>query len=288
MAGLVTVLLDGLAYGMILFIISVGLTITMGLMRIVNVAHGGFAMAGGYLAAMMIRAGVPFFLAAALASIAAGLLGGLTEMTIIRPLYRKGETSQILLTFGLTFVFIAALTFIFGTNSQAIPLPDYLTGLVGIGFRTYPKYRLFVIAVGLVLAAILWVTIDRSLYGARLRAAVDNPRMARAVGMNVSNLFTITFIIGCGLAGLGGVIGADMLLLEPAYALKYLVTFLVVVVVGGLGNFKGSFVASLSLGILDTAGKYYIPDISAYLFFGLVFVILLWKPHGLMPAKSLA
>ncbi|MCC6949408.1 MAG: branched-chain amino acid ABC transporter permease [Bradyrhizobiaceae bacterium] len=288
MSSFITVLLDGLAYGMVLFIISVGLTVTMGLMRITNVAHGGFAMVGGYLAAMMIRAGVPFFPAAILASVAAGLVGGAVEMTVLRPLYRKGELAQVLLTFGLTFVFIAGLTLLFGTNSQAVPLPDYLSGSVHIGFRDYPAYRLFLIATGLVLAVFLWLVVDRSLYGAKLRAAVDNPRIARAVGINVNRLFTGTFIAGCGLAGFGGVVGAELLMLEPFYALKYLVVFLVVVVVGGLGNFKGSFVAALAIGIIDTAGKFFFPNISAYFFFSLVFVLLLWRPNGLMPAKSAA
>ncbi len=288
MTAATTILLDGIAYGMILFIISVGLTVTMGLMRIVNVAHGGFAMAGGYLAAMMIAAGMPFFVATLLAAIAAGLLGGVAELTVLRPLYRKGELAQVLLTFGLTFVFIAGLTAIFGTDIRPLPVPAALSGLVDIGFRQYPTYRLFIIAVGLVLALVLWLFIDHSLYGARLRAAVDNPRMARAVGMDVNLLFTGTFIGGCALAGFGGVIGADMLPLEPFYALRYLVIFLVVVVVGGLGNFKGSFAAALALGIIDTAGKFLLPDISAYLFFAVVFVLLLWRPNGLFPAKSLA
>jgi branched-chain amino acid transport system permease protein len=288
MAPFVTILLDGLAYGMILFIISVGLTITMGLMRIINLAHGGFAMVGGYFAAVMVRAGIPFFAAALLASIASGLLGGITELTVIRPLYRKGSLQQVLLTFGLTLVLIAALTFGFGTNSQMLPIPDWLTGLANVGVRTYPKYRLFIIVTGILLAIVPWYGIDRSLYGARLRAAVDNPNMARAVGMDVDLLFTGTFAMGCALAGFGGVIGADLLLLEPFYPFKYLVTFLVVVVVGGLGNFKGSFLAALALGVVDTAGKYLLPDYAAYIFFGLVLVLLLWRPDGIMPARSVA
>lgn len=288
MAAAIIVLLDGLAYGMVLFIISVGLTVTMGLMRVVNLAHGGFAMIGGYLAAVMIRAGVPFAAAALVAMVAVGVLGGVAEQTIYRPLYRKGELAQMLMTFGLTFVIIAGLTAIFGTNFKSLPLPPALQGSVDIGFRPYPTYRLFLIAVGSLLAAVLWLLIDRSLYGARLRAAVDNPRMARAVGIDVNRLFTVTFVVGCGLAGLGGVLGAEMLLLEPFYALRYLVLFLVVVTVGGSGNFKGSFVASIAIGIIDTAGKFLMPQLAAYLLFGLVFVLLLWRPHGLLPAKSAA
>jgi branched-chain amino acid transport system permease protein len=286
MQSAVIVLLDGLAYGMVLFIISVGLTVTMGLMRVVNLAHGSFAMVGGYVAAMLVGAGTPFFVAAAAGTIVAGLLGGLTEVTIFRPLYRKGELAQVLMTFGMVFVTIAALTWLFGTDIKRLPTPDYLSGLVDLGFRSYPTYRLFLIAVGAVLALVLWYVIEGSLYGARLRAAVDNPRMARAVGIDVNRLFTITFVGGCALAGFGGVIGADMLPLEPFYALRYLVPFLVVVAVGGNGSFKGSFVAAITLGVLDTAGKFLVPNIAPYLFFGLVFVLLLWRPHGIWPAKG--
>ncbi len=288
MATATVILLDGLAYGMVLFIISVGLTVTMGLMRVVNLAHGGFAMAGGYLAAMMIRAGVPFFAAAALATLAAGILGGIAEMTVFRPLYRKGELAQVLMTFGLTFVFIAALTWLFGTDVKILPIPSYLAGPVDLGFRTYPTYRLFLIVVGLLLFLLVWFVIEGSLYGARLRAAVDNPRMARAVGIDVNRLFTITFVIGCALAGFGGVIGAEMLQLDPFYALRYLVLFLVVVAVGGLGSFKGSFVAAITLGVVETAGKFLFTDIAAFLLFALVFVLLLWRPNGLLPPKSVA
>lgn len=286
MESAVIVLLDGLAYGMVLFIISVGLTVTMGLMRVVNLAHGSFAMAGGYVAAMLVGAGVPFLVAAVIATAVAGVLGGLTEITIFRPLYRKGELPQVLMTFGMVFVTIAGLTALFGTDIKPLPVPDFLSGLVDLGFRSYPTYRLFLIAVGAALALVLWYVIEGSLYGARLRAAVDNPRMARAVGINVNRLFTITFIGGCALAGFGGVIGADMLPLEPFYALRYLVPFLVIVAVGGLGSFKGSFVAALTLGLIDTAGKFLVPNIAPYLFFGLVFVLLLWRPHGILPAKG--
>ncbi|MGH7075160.1 MAG: branched-chain amino acid ABC transporter permease [Stellaceae bacterium] len=282
----VTILLDGVAYGMILFIISVGLTVTMGLMRVVNLAHGAFAMIGGYLAAMMIERGMSFFAAAALASLAVGGLGIIAELALYRPLYRRGELAQALMTFGLTFVVIAALTSLFGANVKNVPAPSFLTGLTNIGYTDYPTYRLFLIGVGAAMALVLWLVIDGTLYGARLRAAVDNPRMARAIGMNVGLLFTSTFAAGCALAGFGGVIGADMLPVEPYYALRYLVTFLLLVAVGGIGNFKGSFVAAMAIGIVDTVGKFVVPESAAYLVYGLVIVLLLWRPHGLLPAKS--
>jgi branched-chain amino acid transport system permease protein len=285
---LVTILLDGVSYGMVLFIISVGLTVTMGLMRVVNLAHGAFAMTGGYVAAMLMRSGVPFLLAAVLAAVAVGAIGALAELTIYRPLYRKGELSQALMTFGLTFVVIALLTMVFGTRIEPLPLPQMLSGLVDIGFRSYPVYRLFLIAIGLALATGLWLVIDGSLYGARLRAAVDNPRMARAVGIDVNRLFTLTFGAGCALAAFGGVLGAELLPLEPFYALRHLVLFLVVVGVGGLGNFKGSFAAALTIGVIDTFGKYLLPAAAAYLLYGIVLILLLWRPQGLVPSKSAA
>ena len=286
MTAFLTTLLDGLAYGMVLFIISVGLTMTMGLMRVVNLAHGAFAMIGGYVAAVSIDAGLPWALAALLGSAVAGVTGGAAEVLLYRPLYGKGELAQMLLTFGLVLVVTGLLTLAFGVEFKRIALPDSLSGEVSLGFRTYPLYRLFLIGAGALLGAGLWLAIDRSLYGARLRAAVDNPAMARGIGMNVDRLFTGTFAFGCALAGLGGVLGSELLLVEPSYALKHLVTFLVVVVVGGHASFKGSFAAALVLGTVDTFGKFYFPSLAAYVSFLLVLVLLLWRPQGVLPARS--
>jgi branched-chain amino acid transport system permease protein len=288
MAYALTILLDGLAFGMVLFVISVGLTVTMGLMRVVNLAHGAFAMVGGYLAAVMTAAGYDFFLAALAGAAAAGIFGGVAEMTVYRPIYRKGELAQVLLTIGLVFVSIAALTLIFGTDYKTVRLPAYLDRPVDIGFRLYPAYRLFLIVVGLALALLLWLLIDRSLFGAQLRAAVDNPQMARSVGIDVDRLFTLTFVGGSALAGLGGAIGAEILPLEAFYPLKYLVLFLIVVIVGGEGNFKGSFLAAIALGIVDTTGKFLVPGLAPFLLYAAVIVLLLWRPHGIMPARSAA
>jgi branched-chain amino acid transport system permease protein len=282
-----TVLLDGVSYGMVLFLISVGLTVTMGLMRVVNLAHGAFAMIGGYVAGYLTQRGCNFYLAALAAAVAAGAIGAATEWTIYRPLYRKGELAQVLLTVGLVFVATGAVSEVFGAFPYPVVFPAYLTRPVDIGFRQYPAYRLFLIACGAVIALLLWLALDNSLYGARLRAAVDNSRMARAVGINVSRLFTSTFIIGCGLAGLGGALGSGILSLEPAYALKYVVLFLVVVIVGGEGSFGGSFVAAMALGIIDTLGKYFVAEAAPYLLYTAVFALLLWRPKGLVPPRSL-
>jgi branched-chain amino acid transport system permease protein len=283
-----TVLLDGISYGMILFLISVGLTVTMGLMRVVNLAHGSFAMVGGYVAGYLTQHGGNFYLSALAAALVAAALGAAAEMTVYRPLYRKGELAQVLLTIGIVFVATATITQVFGAFPYPVVFPDYLTRPVDIGFREYPAYRLFLIAVGGVIAAALWYLVESSIYGARLRAAVDNARMARAVGMDVSLLFTLTFVIGSALAGLGGALGAGILSLEPSYALKYVVLFLVVVAVGGEGSFQGSFVAAMALGIIDTLGKYFLPLAAPYLLYAAVFALLLWRPKGLLPPKSLA
>lgn len=284
-----TILLDGISYGMVLFIISVGLTVTMGLMRVVNLAHGAFAMVGGYIATVLVlQAGVPFLLAALIAAVVAGALGGLAELTVYRPLYRKGELPQVLLTIGLCFVVIAGLTLFVGPTPLPAIVPGWLDRMVDIGYRSYPAYRLFLIAVGAALAFIVWLIVERSLFGARLRAAVDDPQMARAVGMNVNRMFTVTFIGGCALAGFGGAIGAGVLPLEPFYALRYLVYFLIVVAVGGMGSFRGSLVAALAIGIVDTAGRYIVPQFGGFLLYVLVFGLLLWRPNGLLPPKSVA
>jgi branched-chain amino acid transport system permease protein len=283
-----TVLLDGISYGMILFLISVGLTVTMGLMRLVNLAHGAFAMIGGYVAGYLTQIGGNFYLAAIAAAVVAAMLGAIAEMTIYRPLYRKGELAQVLLTIGIVFVTTGAITAIFGAFPYPVVFPGYLTRPIDIGFRDYPAYRLFLIAVGAVIAAVLWLVVDGSIWGARLRAAVDNPRMARAVGIDVNLLFTGTFVVGCALAGLGGAIGAGILSIEPNYALEYIVLFLVVVIVGGEGSFGGSFVAAMALGTIDTLGKYFVPEAAPYLLYVAVFALLLWRPRGLLPAKSAA
>jgi len=288
MAYALTILLDGVSFGMVLFIISVGLTVTMGMMRVVNLAHGSFAMAGGYIAAMMTQKGIDFYLAVVVATIAAGILGGICEVVFYRPLYRKGDLAQVLLTVGLVFISIASVTAIFGAFPYPLVMPKYMLELVDIGFRTYPAYRLFVLAVGGVAAAILWYVIEYSLVGARVRAAVDNPRMARGVGMNVNLLFSASFVVGCALAGLGGAIGAGMLSHEPSYALKYIVLFRVAVIVRGGGSFKGSFVAAMALGLIDTMGRYFIPDVAPYMLYVAVFFLLLWRPKGLLPPKSVA
>jgi branched-chain amino acid transport system permease protein len=281
-AAAVSILFLGLAYAMILYIISVGLSVTMGLMGFVNLAHGVFAMAGGYVTVtLMNRYGVPFGIALLLAFIAVALLSVVLERSLYARLYNAGELEQVLFTIGLVFMSVAVVRKIWGPLPQPITLPAALSGQIDLGFRTFPTYRTFLIGFSLLLILLLWFGIERTNFGARLRAAVDNRRMAESLGINTGRLFTLTFALGSGLAALGGGLGADILAIYPGYAMEYLVYFLMVVAVGGLGSIRGPFVAALLLGIGDTACKYLVPELGAFFIYLAMIGLLLWRPAGL-------
>jgi branched-chain amino acid transport system permease protein len=278
----VSILFDGLAYAMVLFIVSVGLSVTMGLMGFVNLAHGAFATAGGYLVVSLTRsAGVPFLAALAIAFVVVAAASVVVERTLYRRLYGASELDQVLLTIGLTFLAIAGFTYAYGPVPQSVRLPDYLAGQIDAGFRTFPAYRVFVIAVGFVLVGALWFAFERTLLGARIRAAVDNRRMAQSVGIDVDRLFTLTFAVGSGLAALGGGLALQLFGMTPSFAIVYLVFFLLVVAVGGLGSLKGTLVAALVLGICDTAGKYLFAGAGGFIIYAVAVLILLVRPAGL-------
>jgi branched-chain amino acid transport system permease protein len=276
------VLIDGIAYGMVLFLISVGLSVTMGLMRFVNLAHGAFAAIGGAVAiTVMSSLGVNFLLALVVAFIASALLGLLLEPFLYAPLYGGDELDQVLMTIGLIFIVIASLNLIFGSTPLPMKLPPWLAVSVDIGIRVVPAYRIFLIVVGALLMVLLWLTLDRTEFGARVRAAVENPQMAQAVGIDTRRLFALTFTLGCGLAGLGGALGAEMLPIDPVYPFRYLATFLIVVSIAGFGNIKGSAWVAMMLGIIETAGRYLLPAIAAFLTYLVMIALLLWRPDGL-------
>jgi branched-chain amino acid transport system permease protein len=276
------VLIDGIAYGMVLFLISVGLSVTMGLMRFVNLAHGAFAAIGGAVAiTVMSSLGVNFLLALVVAFIASALLGLLLEPFLYAPLYGGDELDQVLMTIGLIFIVIASLNLIFGSTPLPMKLPPWLAVSVDIGIRVVPAYRIFLIVVGALLMVLLWLTLDRTEFGARVRAAVENPQMAQAVGIDTRRLFALTFTLGCGLAGLGGALGAEMLPIDPVYPFRYLATFLIVVSIAGFGNIKGSAWVALMLGLIETTGRYLMPSISAFLTYLVMIAVLLWRPDGL-------
>lgn len=277
------ILIDGVSYGMVLFIISVGLSITMGLMRFVNLAHGAFAMMGGYLAAWLIRVqGWPFGAGVLMAIVATGLFGALLEWGVLRRLYKRSELTQVLFTIGLTFLFVATANLLFGPEVQLIPLPAWLSGAVDLGARTLPAQRLLVVAAGIaVLLGSAWL-MNRSRFGVWLRATVDNTGAASSLGIPIQLVYGLTFAAGTALAGLGGILGAELMPLEPYYPVKYLVLVLVVVAVGGMGSIAGSALAALALGIIETASKYWASDYGSLFFFVAMALLLAWRPQGLL------
>jgi branched-chain amino acid transport system permease protein len=276
------IVVDGIAYAMFLFIVSVGLSVTMGLMGFINLAHGAFAMAGGYVVLTAMRQfGAPFPAALLATFVIVGLGSIVLERLLYARLYKAGELDQVLFTIGLTFIAVATVTYLFGPAPQPFKLPSYLDGHIDIGLRTVPTYRAFLIVVGLLLVGVLWYGFERTTLGAKIRAAVSNRRMAESVGINVPFLFTLTFGVGSGLAALGGGLSIQLLGLTPSFALVYLVLFLLVVAVGGLGSIKGTLAAALLLGIFDTTGKYLYAEAGGFFMYALAMAVLLIKPAGL-------
>jgi branched-chain amino acid transport system permease protein len=283
----ISILLGGFASGMVLFIVSVGLSVTMGLMGFVNLAHGGFAMLGGYVIVLAMREwGLDFFSALGLAFVAVAALSVVLERLLYARLYRSHELDQVLFTIGLVFVMTAAVTLGVGPESQVIELPGWLRGQTDLGFIQYRSYSLALIVAGTALMLALWLGFERTRFGARIRAAVDNRRMASSLGVDVGRLFTVTFAIGSGLAAVGGGLGAEILGLDPNYPLRYLVYFLIVVAVGGLGRVTGVFVAALLIGVLDFVLKIYFPKGGTIFIYALTLVLLLWRPRGLFGKKA--
>lgn len=281
-SAIVSILFDGLAYAMVLFIISVGLSITMGLMGFVNLAHGAFAMAGGYLVVTLTRSwGVPFLPSLVIAGVVVGAASIPFERLLYSKLYKATELDQVLLTIGLAFMAIASYTYFYGPAPLTVPLPSFLTGQIDIGVRTVPSYRAFTIVVGAVLIAILWYGFERTNIGAKIRAAVDNRRMAQSVGINVDRLFTLTFALGSGLAAFGGGLAIQTFGLTPSFAVLYLVFFLIIVSVGGLGSLKGTLIAAILLGVFDIGGKYLYSDAGGFFIYVFTVLVLLIKPAGL-------
>jgi branched-chain amino acid transport system permease protein len=278
-----SIMTDAVAYGMVLFIISIGLSIMMGLMRVVNLAHGAFAMIGGYLASYAIRdLHVHYSIAILMAVIGTIIVSIPFEILLYRRIYRKSDPLiQVLMTIGITFFIIGIVNFIFGPSLKSIPLPQTLSGPLDIGFRMLPTHRIFVIACGVVTALALWLLIEKTEFGIKLRASVDHSGMADALGIRTEIIYAVTFALAIGLGAFGGVVGAEILPIEPFYALRYMVTFLVVVSVGGAGSILGALSASLLLGLADTTGKYLAPEFGDFFFYLSVIVVVFLFPHGL-------
>jgi len=283
---MLTLLFDGIAYGMLLFILAVGLAVTMGLMNFINLAHGAFAMAGGYITVLLMqRAGVPFLVCLPLAFLGSALMGGLLERTLYRPLYHKPHLDQVLFSIGLTFMAVASTDYFIGSSQQIIQLPEWLKGRTEIGEGAWMlgmgHYRLFIIAICAALTVALQYILAKTRFGSRLRASVDDQRVAAGLGINVNIVFLTTFAVGSGLAGLGGALGAEVLGLDPSFPLKFMIYFLIVVAVGGTSSITGPLLAALLLGVADVAGKYYIPKLGAFIVYSLMIAILIWRPQGL-------
>jgi len=276
------VLFDGFAYGMLLFLLSVGLSVTLGMMNFVNLAHCTFAMIGGYVTVTLMNSmGWPFLATLPMAFLATAAISVVFERTMFRQLYRATDLDQCLLTIGLVFVSIAVAAFVYGTIQQPVNLPDYLRGSIHVMGVTLGVYRIFLIVFALLITAALVLALEYTRFGARVRAAVDNQRMARGLGINVDGVFAITFALGSGLAGLGGALAIDIVGLDPAFALAYLVYVLIVVSVGGLGSIGGSFAAAVVLGVSDMAGKYYFPAIGSFMIYLVMISLLMWRPAGI-------
>jgi len=282
-----SMLLGGVAAGMVLFIVSVGLSVTMGLMGFVNLAHGGFAMLGGYAIALAMKHwGFSFVTALVFGFVLTAAVSAVLERALYARLYGADELDQVLFTIGLVFMMIASVTLLVGPENQPLTLPPFLRGQINLGIIQYRAYSVALIAIGIVIVSVLWLGFERTRLGAQIRAAVDNRRMAESLGINIARLFTITFAFGSGMAALGGGLGAEFLGLDPQYALKYLVYFLIVVAVGGLGRVSGVFWAALLIGVLDFALKKYVPQGGTAFIYALSILLLLWRPQGLFGARS--
>ncbi|MGY8635411.1 branched-chain amino acid ABC transporter permease [Bradyrhizobium sp. 14AA] len=282
MPQVLNIAVDGIAYGMILFVTAVGLTVTLGLMRFVNLAHGAFAMIGGYIAAGLISLNATFFAAVIGGVLGVAVVGILLERLVFRHLYDKGELKQVMFTIGLCFVCIASINAIAGPDVRILKLPSWLAQPVDLGFRTLPSQRLFVIVAGITILAVLLAVTQWTRYGVWLRAAVDDRATASTLGLPIRKIYAVTFGVGCGLAGFGGILGAEILPLEPFYPVKYLVVVLVVVAVGGAGSIVGTAIAALGLGVIETGSKYLASEWASVLFFAAAATALVFRPHGIM------
>jgi branched-chain amino acid transport system permease protein len=280
---MLTILLDGLAYGMLLFVLASGLSVTLGLMNFINLAHGAFAMIGGYVTALLMnRAGAPFLATLPAAFVIPALLGVVLERTLYRRLYGASPLDQVLFTIGLVLMAMPIAAYLVGDEPQQVHLPPWLNGRIEVHGVGIGVYRLFIIAVCGAIAAALQMFLIKTRFGAQLRAAVDDPRVAQGLGINVERIFAIVFAVGSGLAGLGGALAADVVGgIDPSFPVKFLVTFLIVVTIGGSNGIMDALIGSLLLGVLDVAGKYYAPSIGAFIIYGVMVVTLIVRPQGL-------
>jgi branched-chain amino acid transport system permease protein len=279
---MLTILFDGIAYGMLLFVLACGLSVTLGLMNLINLAHGAFAMAGGYCTVILVnRMGVPFLAGLPIAFVVTAAIGVLLERTLYVHVYAKSHLDQVLFTIGLVFMAVAAVDYVMGSSQQFVKIPAALQGQLDVFGVGIGKYRLLIIVVCGLITLALQLALMKTRFGSRLRAAVDDQRVASGLGINVNLVFAVTFAVGSGLAGLGGALGAEILGLDPVFPLKYMIYFLIVVAVGGTSSITGPFFAAILLGIGDVAGKYYAPKLGAFVIYTIMILVLILRPRGL-------
>jgi len=288
---MLTILFDGIAYGMLLFVLAIGLSVTLGLMNFINLAHGAFAMVGGYVTVLLMQHyNVPFLICLPIAFVVAAAIGAVLERTLYRPMYDRPALDQVLFSIGLVFIAVAATDFVVGSSEQIIQLPRWLNGRSEFQIGPYVlgmgHYRLLIILICVVLTVLLQYGLDRTRFGSQLRAAVDDQKVADGLGINVNIVFLSTFALGSGLAGLGGALGAEVLGLDPTFPFKFMIYFLIVVALGGTSSLTGPLLAALLLGVADVAGKYYVPKLGSFIVYIVMIMILLWRPHGLFVSKG--
>ncbi len=279
-------LLNGLQFSMLLFLLSVGLTVIFGLMNFVNLAHGSLYALGAFVGWSWVNVSGSYWLAFFLAPVCVAAVGALLYVTLIDRMRAAGPLNQVLVTFGLIFVFLDVFRYFWGDFTLGVDKPALLAGGFEIGGQIYPAYRLFIIALGLLVLAGLWVVLERTNVGATIRAGVDNSEMASCLGINVEKVFFIVFCVGCALAGLAGVVAAPLFSVSPGMGIELLIPTLIVVVIGGLGSLKGAIAGSLLVGMLQTFGQVLAPQLASMLVYLLLAATLIMRPQGLFPARA--
>ena len=277
--------LNALQLSMLLFLLSVGLTVIFGLMHFVNLAHGSLYALGAYAAATA-GAAIGFWGGLLVAPLAVAALGVVLYLVFIRRMRRAGPMAQVLVTFGLIFVMLDLTRIIWGSQALSAPIPAVLDGRLAILGVEYPIYRLFVIALGLAIWGVLALVLGRTQIGAMIRAGVDNDSMAACMGIEVERMFFVVLCVGCALAGLAGAVAARLLSVTPDMGLQILIPTLIVIVIGGLGSLKGAIAGSVIYGVVQTFGAVLFPQVASILIYGLLAAVLILRPAGLFPAKG--
>lgn len=287
MLNAVVVLIDGVSYGALLFLLAIGLSITLGMMGFVNLAHTALAMVGGYFVVSLAGGmGWPFGWAVLAAVALATLVGVVLERSLFQLVYRRSPLAQVLLTIGVMMIIGATVTYLWGPSLQLVKIPEALSGRLHVGELSVSRYRLMLFGISLVLVFVLAWALEHTRFGSMVRASVDNQRVAAALGIPIRRVFMVCFAVGTALAGLGGALGVEALGLDPAFAIKYLVLALLVVVVGGAGSVSGTFIAAMGLGIFDVATKYYLPELGSFAMYAVMILLLMARPQGIRGVKK--